>query len=541
MFQEFSSNPVAKEKGYFKLVLNGLPPLNVVKEPITQPGESHSTKFSCTRDSKGFVQLNKEQSQEIEFSSFPLPKSKKKSWSREDLKKSWEEMLKSPPEDMTYVIGDPLFPDIKLSSGKGLEKRGVSELPGIGTTYAYLGFDISGSSIHGEDAEFSSINLLRSGASKFWLFIEPAYKDELEFHMRREFPEMGTCSQALRHLSRFIPPSKLDAWGIPYSLDYINPGEAIVTLPRTLYQVQNDGTNYAIATNILCNMANAIPEGYRFCQESCGPYAIERAHLQLREQRTATKTKPTQSTASLDTQPPQVRMKRKTTTHPIRPENPKKLKITPQVQLLSKLVCGKEAFYRLSALVHISRNPSRSFKISGSAQGLVLFIVNMENRTMLDQVSVRIAKVQLAEIIDNGKEGRINADPGQISKLLDELSWGYTKENRRRLHDMISAGRKWKQIRGTFDGLLCLIPTRKESGIFGSTYHDLCELDIQKFHSLLARNKPIKSLCQVGKIIEWSILNEAEFPQFKWESEDSQRIEELSIEELVPFIEESFP
>lgn len=113
---------------------------------------------------------------------------------------------------MTYIIGDPLFPDVRLSSGQGLEKRGGCELAGVGTIYAYLGSGVSYSIMHGEDAELSSMNLLRSGSSEFWLFVEPAYKEKLERHMRQEFPVMGTCSQALRYLSRLIPPSKLDSW-----------------------------------------------------------------------------------------------------------------------------------------------------------------------------------------------------------------------------------------------------------------------------------------------------------------------------------------
>jgi hypothetical protein len=39
MFQELSSNPVAKEEGYFKLVLKGLPPLGVGRESVSQPGD----------------------------------------------------------------------------------------------------------------------------------------------------------------------------------------------------------------------------------------------------------------------------------------------------------------------------------------------------------------------------------------------------------------------------------------------------------------------------------------------------------------------
>ncbi|KAH8600142.1 JmjC domain, hydroxylase-domain-containing protein, partial [Bisporella sp. PMI_857] len=152
---------------------------------------------------------------------------------------------------MLYVIGDPLFPDIELSPGEGLKRvDGYEKLRGIGTTYAYLSFGVSFSVMHGEDAKFRSINLLRSGERKFWLVVEPVYEKELERHMSQEFSEMENCSQALRHLSRVITPRKLDEWKIPYSLDYCVPGEAIVTEPGAFHQVLNMGSNYAIAINI---------------------------------------------------------------------------------------------------------------------------------------------------------------------------------------------------------------------------------------------------------------------------------------------------
>lgn len=100
------------------------------------------------------------------------------------MKEFWEQTLRDPLRDMTYLIGDPLFPDIDLSSGKGLEERGGRDLPGIGTTYAYLGFGVIFSVMHGEDIELSSMNLLRSGGSKLWLIIRLEHKEKLEGYMQ---------------------------------------------------------------------------------------------------------------------------------------------------------------------------------------------------------------------------------------------------------------------------------------------------------------------------------------------------------------------
>ena len=102
--------------------------------------------------------------------------------------------------------------------------------------------------------------------------------------MRQEFHKTADCSQAVRHLSRVITPSKLDEWEIPYSLDYCKPGEAIVTEPGAVHQVLNTGTNYAIAINVLYGSSPTVPEGYKFCQKSCGLHAITVADLQLHQE-----------------------------------------------------------------------------------------------------------------------------------------------------------------------------------------------------------------------------------------------------------------
>jgi hypothetical protein len=60
-----------------------------------------------------------------------------------------------------------MFPDIELGLREGLKRiDGYKKLRGIGTTYVYLSFKVSCSIMHGEDAKFRSMNLLRSGEHK---------------------------------------------------------------------------------------------------------------------------------------------------------------------------------------------------------------------------------------------------------------------------------------------------------------------------------------------------------------------------------------
>jgi hypothetical protein len=87
-----------------------------------------------------------------------------------------------------------LFPDIELGPGERLKRIDSERLRGAGIIYTYLGFGVSFSIIHEEDAKFRSINLVRSGKHKLWLIVELAYEKELERYIRQEFPEMTDYS-----------------------------------------------------------------------------------------------------------------------------------------------------------------------------------------------------------------------------------------------------------------------------------------------------------------------------------------------------------
>ncbi|KAE8440659.1 hypothetical protein EG329_006838 [Mollisiaceae sp. DMI_Dod_QoI] len=546
--KQFSSDLRAKKKGYFKLTIEGLPTLTVEEASFTQPRKGHSTNFSCRPDSRGFVQLIKERNREIIFPSFPLPESHKESWSQEELKQFWESIVKDPPQDMLYVIGDPLFPDIELSPGEGLKRIvGYDTISGIGTEYIYLSFGVSFSVMHGEDVKFRSMNLLRSGGDKFWLVVEPAYENELERCMRREFPKMASCSQGIRHLSRAIAPSKLDEWKIPYSLDYCKPGELFVTEPGALHQVGNITANYAIAINILYGSSQTVPKGYKFCQRSCDPFAITAAHLRLREEegllaevQASQRTRLPRGKVTID-RPNIIPSKRKA----ISIDSSRTPPVTPYMGSLVEAVCGKEAFHHLCSLIRSWRDRSKPlFEIDNSrppAMQLVNLISILGERSLLTDFLNRLARVKLAEIIDDGKVGRSNADPTAITNLIRDLEWKDTRKNRDKLHNYLKDGRKWKRICGKFDGLLCLLPPNREDKenprrASGRVYQELSDDEIHRFHSLLDSNQFIELMCQVGHTFQVSLWDNTVVPEFLWENEDPKEVARLPLNEVAPLI-----
>ncbi|KAK3996955.1 hypothetical protein QBC44DRAFT_339130 [Cladorrhinum sp. PSN332] len=285
LFERYSSHPVVRDRGYFKLQVRDLPPLAV--HEVSRPGKFHATSFTYQIDQHGLVKVDTGKKIRFKAPHLPFPTSKKKHWTFEEQKELWNSSAARPPRgSRPYIIGNPLFEDIDLHPGEKLKRRGRTVLEGINTQYVY--FNLTGKTIttmHREDAHVRSENLLRSGEHKFWCFIKPAFAAKFEERMQLEYREMRRCSQAVRHLSRHIPPSVLEAWGIEYTLDYCYPGQAVVTEPGTYHQVLNLGPNYALAVNMEYESSPDHPPNYKFCDNHCpDKFAMKAADFRLYEE-----------------------------------------------------------------------------------------------------------------------------------------------------------------------------------------------------------------------------------------------------------------
>jgi hypothetical protein len=512
MFKSFSSCPDVRERGYFKLRVDGLPRVNTAS--FKPPGKEHSTNFSCHRDAEGFVKITQEVRSRVKCPSFPSD-SPKQAWSTSEMKELWEKTVINPPSKFQYVIGQPLFDDLKLSPGKKLEIEQLGrELAGITNSFVYLSYGPSLSISHAEDAYLRSMNIVRAGGPKFLLTVKPAYREKLVACMRQVFPDMADCSQAVRHLSRVIPPSKLDQWNIPYSLDFFLPGEGFVTEPEAFHQILNIKRNYALAINILYSSSPYIPKGYIFCQKKCDPHAVTAADL---------------------TPDSQVYLGgRKHRAGSVAHHQQKKQKTIPSLRIedLCKAICSKEAFQRLCSLVASWRDhPKPLFE---STLRLVQVIETMEIHS--DFVT-RLAKVKVAEAIEKENDGRLRTDPAIITKFVKENGWEDNKRNRQKIAEWSNEGRKWKRIIGKFDGLLSLVPPNR-ADISGSLYLNLSSDETKELHDFLESNEFLRSLSRMGHTLETSMLNNSPVPEFKWESQDRAKLARLSLKELGPFLDE---
>jgi hypothetical protein len=66
----------------------------------------------------------------------------------------------------------------------------------------------------------------------------------------------------------------------------------------------------------------------------------------------------------------------------------------------------------------------------------------LEKRSLLTEFLDRFAKVKLAEIIDEGKEGRTRIDLEAIVNLINGLGWQNSKTNRTKLYYYLDEGRR---------------------------------------------------------------------------------------------------
>jgi hypothetical protein len=101
---------------------------------------------------------------------------------------------------------------------------------------------------------------------------------------------------------------------------------------------------------------------------------------------------------------------------------------------LLEAVCGKEAFHCLCSLIHSWRDRSKPLFEIDKSRPPVVQLVNvisiLGERSLLTEFLDRLARVKLAEIINDGKVGRSNADPSAITNLIRDLEWKDSKKPR---------------------------------------------------------------------------------------------------------------
>ncbi|KAF1970864.1 JmjC-domain-containing protein [Bimuria novae-zelandiae CBS 107.79] len=168
-----------------------------------------------------------------------------------------------------------------VDAGPRLWRRNNGNIPGVNTPFWYISqCDWTPATLHVEDGNLGSVNLLLAGAPKLWLFIPECEKTNIERCMEELYgPGRVPCSQKIRHYNAIISPTLLEEWDITYYLDCCLPGEMIVTRQNTYHEVLNMGPNIAESVNIEFNNTPDMPAGYVWCEKgsgptACGPYVL---------------------------------------------------------------------------------------------------------------------------------------------------------------------------------------------------------------------------------------------------------------------------
>lgn len=141
------------------------------------------------------------------------------------------------------------------------------KVPGINTTYLYIGSWKSTFSWHLEDVDLYSINYLHFGAPKQWYSISQGDRERFEKAMAIKWPEeYKDCNQFLRHKTFQISPAALlKEFKIKVNKIVHRPGEFMITFPYGYHAGYNLGYNCAEAVNFAVDEWIPIAEKAKRC------------------------------------------------------------------------------------------------------------------------------------------------------------------------------------------------------------------------------------------------------------------------------------
>ncbi|KAG9138891.1 hypothetical protein Leryth_007509 [Lithospermum erythrorhizon] len=183
--------------------------------------------------------------------------------------------------DSSFLLSDePTCPNRRRSSNDGVEAEGTAgwklsnspwnlqviarspgsltrfmpdDIPGVTSPMVYLGMLFSWFAWHVEDHELHSLNFLHMGSAKTWYAVPGDYAFEFEEVIRRH--AYGESTDRLAALTRLgekttlLSPEVVSASGIPCCRLVQNPGEFVVTFPRSYHVGFSHGFNCGEAAN----------------------------------------------------------------------------------------------------------------------------------------------------------------------------------------------------------------------------------------------------------------------------------------------------
>ncbi|KAL7582325.1 putative lysine-specific demethylase JMJ16 isoform X1 [Lactuca sativa] len=127
----------------------------------------------------------------------------------------------------------------------------TSDISGVLVPWLYIGMCFSSFCWHVEDHHLYSINYMHWGDPKIWYGVPGQDAIKLEEAMRKHLPDLFAQQPDLLHkLVTQLSPSILKSEGVPVYRCIQNPGEFVLTFPRSYHSGFNCGFNCAEAVNV---------------------------------------------------------------------------------------------------------------------------------------------------------------------------------------------------------------------------------------------------------------------------------------------------
>ncbi|KAI4940767.1 hypothetical protein J4E91_011254 [Alternaria rosae] len=455
-------------------------------------------------------------------------------------KEEFEEWIARPPGRVQYLICKPLSDhsiNTLLDAGPQCNRR--PEIPGVNRPYWYVSCEPNTpATLHIEDGNTGSANLLLAGAEKHWIIVHRSSAEKLERSIRDQFPSSRRCSQFVRHHNVIVGPQWLEKRGIDFEIVCQKPGDVLVTLPgRVYHEVRNTGKNFAAAINYEFTDAPDDPADYVWCeagQSKCGKNVLTRQSFMpdvaARVMGFDDETPPTTSKrkqqefddaksickrpATLARHPSNRRV------HTSRPSStpfPASVPVPIEERLL-EAVLDQTALHSCVTLIRAWRSQLTRIELASAASDRIARLAASDtrirlaqNRSWLDALHLKSAQYAFASDMSSKRNGAFRLDSSVYDKILEAQGLvKTTKKDREQLRKRVTYATKIFQIcQGFGHGLLCLLPL---TGVPENYYYSMTNASIEAFQGLAAEKRTLlEARCKVGVFIQDMFVKDVEF------------------------------
>ena len=143
----------------------------------------------------------------------------------------------------------------------------TSPVPGVTSPFVYFGSPESCFPLHTEDLDLHFISYLHSGKPKIWYIIHKSSVNKLLALVDQVHPDAPSCINVLRHKDLLLTPYFLKKKSISFDTIIQEPGQFVVSLPRSYHMGYNVGNNIAEAVNFATD--SWIPYGHDAVSCNC--------------------------------------------------------------------------------------------------------------------------------------------------------------------------------------------------------------------------------------------------------------------------------